>query len=148
MQQRRSQSWVRQAVLRFLNKSELWSIRTAEGSSSSWEGKLPGGTGPLQHLQTTAPLSKIVGIGWAAGGLNGLDGTEPYLWSNYFVHLWLKNRRKGTKKQDGKIQLFDKHEGRVNGHTMTNQKNTKILHTKRPSPMRLWGWGTGDIKML
>jgi len=39
------------------------------------------------------------------------------------VHLWLKNRRKGTKKQDGKIQLFDKHEGHVNGHMMTNQKN-------------------------
>jgi len=38
------------------------------------------------------------------------------------VHLWLKNRRKGTKKQDGKIQLFDKREGHVNS-LMTNQKN-------------------------
>jgi len=39
------------------------------------------------------------------------------------VYLWLKNRRKGTKKQDRKIQLFDKREGRVNRHMMTNQKN-------------------------
>jgi len=27
------------------------------------------------------------------------------------------------KKQDGKIQLFDKREGCVNGHMMTIQKN-------------------------
>jgi len=40
------------------------------------------------------------------------------------VHLWLKST-KGTKKQDGKIQLFDKREGRVNGHMMTNQKNKR-----------------------
>jgi len=39
------------------------------------------------------------------------------------VHLGLKNRRKGTKKQDGKIQLFDKRVGRVNGHMMTSQKS-------------------------
>jgi len=39
------------------------------------------------------------------------------------VHLWLKNKRKGTKKQDGKIQLFDKREGHVNGRRMTYQKN-------------------------
>jgi len=63
-----------------------------------------------------------VGIGWAVGGLDDLDGLEPYLRSNYFVHLWLKNRRKGMKKQDGKIQLFDKCEGCVNGCMMTNQK--------------------------
>ena len=57
------------------------------------------------------------------GGLDDLDGLEPHLWANYFVHLWLKNRRKGAKKQDGKIHLFDKREGHVNGHMMTNQKN-------------------------
>jgi len=39
------------------------------------------------------------------------------------------------KKQDGKIQFFDKHEGRVNGRMMTNQKNKgaacqKILTNK------------------
>ena len=39
------------------------------------------------------------------------------------MHLCLKNRRKGTKKQDGENQLFDKCEGRVNGHMMTNQKD-------------------------
>jgi len=39
------------------------------------------------------------------------------------VHLWLKNRRKGTKKRDMKIQLFDKCEGHVNGRMMSNQKN-------------------------
>ena len=35
----------------------------------------------------------------------------------------MKNRRKGTEKQGVKIHLFDKREGRVNGHMMTNQKD-------------------------
>ena len=39
------------------------------------------------------------------------------------MHLWLQNLRKGTKKQDRKIQLFDNREGSANGHMMTNQKN-------------------------
>lgn len=59
MQQRGSQSWLRQAVLCFFNKSELLSICIAEGTSSSWQGKQPSGAEPLQHLQKTSPVSKI-----------------------------------------------------------------------------------------
>jgi len=38
------------------------------------------------------------------------------------------------KKQDGKIQLFDKREGRVNGRMMTNQKNKGDTRQKDPHP--------------
>lgn len=41
------------------DKLELLSACTAEGTSASWQGKYPGGTEPLQHLQRTSPLLKI-----------------------------------------------------------------------------------------
>lgn len=59
MQQKGSQSWPRQAVLCFFNKPELLSMCITEGTSSSWQGRQPGGTKPLQHLQRTSPQSKI-----------------------------------------------------------------------------------------
>jgi len=42
-----------------------------------------------------------VGVSWAAGGLDDLDGLELCPSANYFVHLWLKNRRKGQKNRMG-----------------------------------------------
>jgi len=55
-----------------------------------------------------------VGVGWAAGGLDDLDEFQLYPWAKNIVQLWLKNRRKGTKKQDVKPQLLAKREGWVN----------------------------------
>jgi len=62
------------------------------------------------------------------------------------VHLGFKNRRKGTKKQDGKIQLFHKREGRVNGHTMTNQKNKGATCQKTLTNETLGVWDKGILK--
>jgi len=57
------------------------------------------------------------------------------------VHLWLKNRRKGRKKEDGKIQLFAKRECRVNGCMMINQKNKGTTRQKSLTNKTL---GVGD----
>jgi len=45
------------------------------------------------------------------------------------------------KKQDGKIQLFDKREGRVNERMMTNQKNKGAVCQKTLTDETL---GVGD----
>ena len=55
-----------------------------------------------------------MGFGWAAGDFDCLHEFELYPWAKNIVDLWLKNRRKGTKKQDARPQLLAKHEGRVN----------------------------------
>jgi len=57
----------------------------------------------------------------------------------------MKNKRKGTKKQDARTQLLAKREGRVKD-AWWSVRRTKELHAKRPSPMRFWGWGTRGYK--
>ena len=54
------------------------------------------------------------------------------------MHVCLKNGRKGTKKKDGKIQLFDKREGRVYRHVMTSQKNKGATCQKTLTNETLW----------
>jgi len=76
----------------------------------------------------------IVGVGWATGGLDDLDEFHLYPWAKNIVQLWLKNRRKGTKKQDARPQLLSKSEGQVKD-AWWSIRRTKEPRAKRPSPM-------------